>query len=55
MRANRLLFLASLAFLCTPAWAYPGKVVKAMKAPCAYGTGLAFDGTHHLSHTCTTC
>jgi len=46
MRANRLLSLAALAFLCISAWAYPGKVVKAIKAPCGFATGLAFDGKH---------
>jgi transglutaminase-like putative cysteine protease/sugar lactone lactonase YvrE len=33
-----------LSFLCTAAWSYPGRVLRALKAPYGHSTGLTFDG-----------
>ncbi len=46
MRVTRLALILFLPAVCIPAWSYPGKVLKAVKAPYSCSTGLAFDGTN---------
>ncbi len=45
MRVTRLMLVLLLPVLSNPAWSYPGKVLRAVKAPYSCSTGLTFDGT----------
>ncbi len=46
MRVPRLMLVILLPLLCASAWTYPGKVLRAVKAPFAHSTGLTWDGQH---------
>lgn len=46
MRLIRPVLLFLLAFLCGSAYSYPGKILRALKAPYSCSTGLTFDGTN---------